>query len=79
MNWIKRKLRDWVAPDYYYFRNRVHELNSEIVDLQLDISTLIQRKGTTKATEVEAKWTFIWDKHYAESFRLRNIKTNDHE
>ena len=69
MNWIKNKLRKWVAPNFYELQDKVKELQTRNDVLLKDIHTLVMEdENDFKTIDVRVYWSCVFMKNKALSY-----------
>lgn len=69
MNWIKNKLRKWVAPNFYELQDKVKELQTRNDVLLKDIHTLVMEdENDFKTIDVRGHWSLVFMKDKALSY-----------
>ena len=79
MNWIKNKLRKWVAPNFNELQDKVKELQTRNDALLKDIHTLVMGdENDFKTMNVRIHWSLVFMKDKALSYgSSKNNKTTD--
>ena len=79
MNWIKNKLRKWIAPNFYELQDKVKELQTRNDALLKDIHTLVMGdENDFKTMNVRIHWSWVFMKDKALSYgSSKNNKTTD--